>query len=259
MATDLSLRAREEQLCVALFQKDQPGSEASFEPGINGSVAPRLPAATLSVYRRLVRGNFHSAIRQALPISARLLGTESIESLIDAFLESRPGQIRALWQVPAAFSAWYEANPQPDLPNALTELIHFECVELEILYAPDSEPVRSPNPPTPAARIEADTSARLLAYRHPVHRMTSTTMDFPACSPSPHFLLAWRVDEKMERQEISVMTAKLLMHCGTEQSIATGLELLRNEGAMNIDTDAVLRALAVLQGKGALVDFPTGD
>ena len=84
-------------------------------------------------------------------------------------------------------------------------------------------------------------------------------MDFPACSPSPHFLLAWRVDEKMECQEISVMTAKLLMHCGTEHSIATGLELLRNEGAMDIDTDAVLRALAVLQGKGALVDFPTGD
>lgn len=259
MPTDWSLREQEEHLRDVLFGRNDPELAAAVTNGPQALPLALLPPEAMSIYRRLVRGNFRAAIRKSLPICDRLLGQETLDSLIDSFLQDRPGQIRALWQVPAAFAAWIAAHPPVGLPPALAELIHFECVELEILYAADGVPVPSPRPPQLAARIEADPSARLLAYRFPVHQMSQDTRDFPDMSPQPHFLLAWRVKEKMQSQEITALLAKVLMYCGSQSPISFGVEQLRNEGAVDLDPDAILRAFGGLQSKGALVDFPPGE
>ena len=259
MSSEQRLRKQEEDLWDSLFRRDETALAHTASPFSQSPMNAHTPANAMALYRRLVRGNFRSAIRRALPVSERMLGRDALDSLIDTFLEAGPGQVRALWQVPAAFSSWCASHLPHNLPPALAELIHFESVELEILYAPDGEPAASTRPPVPHARIEADASARLLAYRFPVHRLAKNATDFPSCSASPHFLIAWRVAEKMEWQEISAALAKVLMYCGTDDTIFSGIEQLRREASVDIDVESIMRSLAVLQTQGAFIDFPPGD
>lgn len=251
MSEAVDLENLEQQLLDALLQS------SGRTPALAERVAPALmPAQAMAVYRRLVRGNFHSAIRRALPITKRLVAEADLDELIDLFLASSPPHVRALWQAPAAFSAWCAEQSLERWHPALPELIHFECVELEVLYTPDATVLASPALPTLASRIEADPSARLLAYRFPVHRMTLERAQFPEASATPNFLVVWRADEKMRCQDVSTATAKLLLYCGTALCVAEGLDQLRAEANAELDVDAILQELAALQKQGALVDFP---
>lgn len=263
MSEPVALGKLEERLKIALLQRESCEREDGAAEMLAADNAPLMPAPALSIYRRLVRGNFYAAIQQALPITRHLLGRDELESLIGSFLDSSLDstrvQIRALWQAPATFSAWMTENRCERFSPALAELIHFECVELEILYAPDAPSIETARPPSLASRIEADPSARLLAYRYPVHRISLKNKAFPKPSAFPHFLIAWRSDEKMQIREVSAAVAKVLMYCGTETSLAESIDRIEAEEPPGLDVQAVLGTLAELQLEGALIDFPPGD
>lgn len=210
------------------------------------------------LYRRLVRANLFGAVRRALPITRRLLGDESTDRLIASFLDLGPGpQTRALRRVALEVGEWLMTQPQLVPSGAVAELVHWEALEVEVALAPEYDGPALSREPGDDAELEAHPSARLAAYRHPVHRLTRESAGYPAASEEPAILLAWRVDERVTWRSLDGAVAKLLVEAANGATIARcfdAVEATLRPGEA-LDRRRVKAALVDLCRRGALVGF----
>lgn len=215
------------------------------------------------VYRRLVRGNLFGTIRRAIPITRKILGEEAADALIARFLDEVGPKTRFVRQIATEWAEWLMT--QPELPHPATaELAHWEVLEVDVALAPDWEGPAFPRTPDEDGRIESHPSARLVAYRHPVHllnlRDTTSTSYPPVAGPGdePFILLAWRAQERFLWQRLSAGTAKVLVE--TAQGKRLGEAFFAIEASLvpgdSLDRRRVRADLVDLVRRGALVGFP---
>ena len=209
------------------------------------------------LYRRLVRGNLFGVVRRAIPITRKLLGEETVDAMIARFLDERGPSTRIVRQVAGEFAQWL--MEQPELPHAATaELVHWEALEIDVGMAPDYDGPAHSRVPVDDARIETHPSARLAAYRHRVHAMTTQDGAYPDASTEPFILLAWRLSERFWWQTLEGGVAKTLVECSDGKSIGaafTAIEASLSEGDA-FDRARVKAQLVDLCRRGALVGFP---
>lgn len=227
----------------------------------NAPEAPDAPpVARQRLYRRLVRNNLFGIIRRAIPITRKLLGDEGTDALIALFLDEVGPKTRFVRHIALEWAEWLMARPELPHPAA-GELAHWEVLEVDVALAPDWEGPAHPRTPDDSARIESHPSARLVAYRHPVHGLTKTSEAYPPPAgpdDAPFILLAWRAQERFVWQRLEGGTAKVLVETAQGKRIAEALFSI--EASLvpgdSLDRGRVKADLVDLVRRGALVGFP---
>jgi hypothetical protein len=220
------------------------------------------------VYRRLVRNNISGSIRRGMPILRKIAGEERVDVLITRFLDEVAPKTRLVRFVAVEFAQWLMENlaslPTAEVPHdAAGELAHWETLEIDVVMAADAEP-----PPVTAtvsfvprddARVDMHPSARLAAYRHAVHAMTTSTTSWPAPSSTgePYILLAWRQAERFMWLQLDGGTAKILVE--TAGGATVGEAIARVTAALTegdvLDVPRVKSSLVDLCRRGAITGF----
>lgn len=182
----------------------------------------------LAIYRDLFINNMRSLLAGTFPVLHRILGDERWAVLVRAFYHRHVSHTPLFMEVPQEFLAWLSEEFENDgsWPDFMTELAHYEWVELDVSIDPaeidaveadpdgnilDGIPVLSP-------------AARPLAYRYPVHRIGP---DFQPAAPDgqPTFLVVYRRrDDEVGFTEVNAVTARLLELLQTDP--APGREVL---------------------------------
>lgn len=206
------------------------------------------------IYRRQVRGSLYSGTRLAIPIAIKLLGDSIINAYIARWLHEAPPNTRLYWQLPLEFAAWFLQQTDFEHP-ALPELIHWETIEVDVINAPNPDPIELLHPkPSDALSPVLDPSTRLCIYRYPVHRMTRSTEAWPTPLEAPTFLLAYRKEEVMYWKIISPQTAQLLAKASEGAQLSACYEFLEQLYGQ-IDRASIDHELSTLVHKGALRGF----
>ena len=208
------------------------------------------------VYRRLVRRSLIGAIRVSLPLTHRLLEGDQFTELVARWIEESPPTTRLYWRLPLEFSEWIRTSKIDDLPHpAVADLVHWEAVKIDVRNArADGEEMELFDEPVPTSNAILDPSARLGIYRYPVYRMKRDAPSWPEPLPTPHFIVAYRRDEKPRWRRLSAMMAQLLAQLVEDQTIADGLAFLRQMYG-DVDEESIRENLRTLQVVGVLRGF----
>lgn len=226
----------------------------------DAALMPGADEARQGVYRRLVRGNLTGSVKRGVPILRKMIGEPAVEALAARFLDEVGVKTRLVRFVPVEFAQWLMELPPQDLPHpAAGELAHWEALEIDVIMAPDAD-ARPTSTLTDDKHVDMHPSARLAAYRHAVHAMTTSSTQWPtspAATSEPYILLAWRHGERFTWTQLDGGTAKVLVESSGGATIGDAIARVRAalvEGDA-LDVPRVRAALVDLQRRGAIAAF----
>ncbi|NGX15558.1 DUF2063 domain-containing protein [Wenzhouxiangella sp. XN24] len=198
-----------------------------------GAPAPEgIEDRRLAIYRDLFFNNLRDLLGRSFPVTRKILGEAAWQRMVRDWLIRHRAQTPLFLELPQEFLGYLaeERTPAPDDPPFLTELAHYEWVELAL--AIDERDIVS---------LDVDGDGDLLAgipvlsplawslaYEWPVHRLSP---DYQPAEPpaEPTRLLVWRdrVD-KVGFMEINLVTARLveLLAASEEAAPRTGRDCM---------------------------------
>lgn len=129
----------------------------------------------MQAYEALVYNNLESFLLACFPVCRKLLGKPRWGRLVRAFLRDHVSPTPYFREIPAEFLAYLHpaASADADLPGWLTELAHYEWVELA-LDTSDADrtlPLHDTQGDVLQGRPLLNPVMQVLAYRWPVHRL----------------------------------------------------------------------------------------
>lgn len=178
----------------------------------SGEGAPQgIEQRRLDIYRRLVYNNIEGFISGGFPVLRSLYQDTDWHELVRAFVEQHRCHSPYFLEISQEFLHYLleEHRPRPVDPPFMTELAHYEWVELALDVADEETP--------PAARVEDPLAvvpqlsplAWLLSYRFPVHRIGPGNR--PQQAGDPTYLVVYRDhQEQVQFMELNALTARLL-------------------------------------------------
>ncbi len=226
---------RDSQLAMARHLRDP-----ARVPGPDG-VEPRR----LKVYQELVYRNIEGFIAGGFPVLKSLYREADWQALVRAFIDGHRCRSPYFLEIGQEFLQFLMESHQRRAcdPPFMTELAHYEWVELALDVSEETLPPEAPVADLPAAVLTQSPLAWSLAYPYPVHRIGPAFR--PEQPADTTFLVVYRGrDETVRFMELNAATARLL-------------ELFRDNRAERVD--ALLHRLAAELGldAGALQAFGT--
>jgi len=211
--------------------------------------APLFDDKSDALYRRFVRGGIRRALRRAMPIALSIEGDDTINAYINDFFDEAPPQTKVFRNLPLDFNAYIQKKTDICLP--LKELIHFECIELEVLFAEEPDSDRYSFVPKDEYAIYTHPSARLCIYMHDIDRLKRSSKTYGEQRKTPCFVVAYRRQEGFAHKRISQKVAVLLSLSG-EKTVGESL----NEVTQDIDERRFLKSqLSSLCSTGIIHGF----
>lgn len=217
------------------FQKLQYAFAAHIRDPEHQPAPADVEDRRMAVYRELLFNNVSSTLASTFPVLTRILGNDRWNALARDFFKRHQSQTPLFAELPEEFLAYLQTEyvASPDDPPFLTELAHYEWVELAVdIQAEkpdwnrintggdllDERPVLSP-------------LAWPLAYAWPVHTLSPDNQ--PAEPPAqPTFLVVYRdAQDAVQFMEINAVTARLLELIGEAGKNDTGRTLLERVAA----------------------------
>lgn len=219
----------------------------------------QVGAARLGIYRTLVRGNIEGAIELAIPRTIARLGRAAFDRELAAWLAERGPRTHYLRDVTSEFLDFCESRWQrdPELPDYLSDLARHEALSIVIA----SEQSRVVDDECGELALDAPVrfieAARLVHYRHAVHRLSEAESSREAPDASPVSLLVYRSPEHDVRYlELTPLAASILDHllCGhtLQQALLSGCEVLGVRLTQAV-LEGTSKVLADLAERGALL------
>jgi hypothetical protein len=227
------------------FQKKQYAFAAHIRDPANHAAPADVEDRRMAIYRELFFNNLHSILSQTFPVLKKLHDAARWRAIIRQFMAQHQAQTPYFLEIPAEFLAFLENEyeHQPDDFPFLTELAHYEWVELALSISEESNdqdidadgdllsgvPVRS-------------ALCWTFAYQFPVHRINATYQ--PAAPGKQPTILAIcrKANDDMDFMELNPVTARLLELLG-DNSTRSGHEVL-TDLARELeypDSDALVR------------------
>jgi hypothetical protein len=208
---------RDSQLAMARYLRNP---EAESPPA--GSEQRRM-----AIYQRLVYNNIESFISSGFPVLRSLYNDEDWHALVRSFIVQHRCQTPYFLEISQEFIQFLMTEYQPGErdPPFLSELAHYEWVELALDVA-EAEP---PGPGVPADVLAAvpqlSALAWLLSYHYPVHHIGPGFR--PEQPGEPTYLVVYR--DRQERVQFMVLNAftARLVELTRDNTTATGRELLK--------------------------------
>jgi hypothetical protein len=168
----------------------------------------------IAIYRDLFFNNVLGFMRTAFPVIRETLGDDALTGLVRDWFATHRARTPLFPRMPGEFVAWLATAPDApaDRPGWLTELAHYEWVELALeldeaeVDVDDADPAGDLVAGIPAL----SPLAWPLAYVWPVHRIgPGFTPDTPPAQPTTLVVYRGR-DDKVGFMETNPVTHRLL-------------------------------------------------
>jgi hypothetical protein len=163
----------------------------------------------LNQYRRLVFNIISDALETTYPITAKKMGIEDWEELVDDFFANYPCSSAQIWSMPYELITYLESTENPIKTKFpwLMELLHFEWLEVEIFCDEDEEVHFEKSIDVLNEKWVVNPTLRLEHFTFPVHKSIELT------EQSDYYLLIYRSTEndKVYFEEITGFLA-LIVH-----------------------------------------------
>ncbi len=185
------------------------------------SAAPAgIEARRLAIYRELLFNNVMTFVEGTFPVALALMPASLSEKLKSGFFAEFECQSPFFYDISLHFRKYVERLDWPELASCpwLTELLHFEWMELAADIAEDPNPSAHPETRLADGDFPAGAGQRLrlaapvwaLAYQWRVHSWHAGT-DPDSLTPSPVCLLAYRdTAEQVQVLEVEPLAAWLI-------------------------------------------------
>lgn len=244
------------------FQRKQQAFAAHIRDPDNVPPPPGIEDRRMAIYRELFFNNLDGLLRRSFPVLRSVLGGDAWRRLVREFMARHRAHTPYFLEVPREFVDFLAARlPRGgDYPPFLSELAHYEWVELALSVARETDDLDA---------IEADGDllegvpvksvlAWPLSYRFPVHRI-SEHFQPPEPPAQPTCLVVYRKrDDELAFMELNGLTAALLERIAGDDD-RSGRELLHELGNEigYADTAALLehgrKAMDELRAAGILL------
>jgi hypothetical protein len=246
------------------FQDKQYAFAAHIRDPENTVAPPGIEDRRMAIYRSLFFNNLYNLLGTFFPVLRKISSDEQWRHLIREFMKIHRAKTPYFLELPEEFLDFLRNEYQPlddDYPF-LTELAHYEFVELALRVSPNENDLAGvdPNGDLLTGVPVKSVLSWAFAYQFPVHRISK---DFLPTDPTeqPTYLTVYRgSDDKVRFLEMNPVTAALLDAVENNQAALSGDELLRelatkihypNVDALishGVDTLLEMRKLEILTG-----------
>ena len=242
------------------FQQYQLAFTARLRDPLGQPLLEGVDAERMAVYEEIVFNNIHASISACFPVARTVLGEQAWQVLTRAFMREYSAHDPLFRRIPQQFVAFLtNAGPelQQSMPPYLTDLCHYEWIELFVSTMPSAMP-DSANV-MPASNLLEHRPAftptmQLLDYAYAVHKISldyipehteskqllvyrnaDNDVKFIALNAVTFRLLTLLQQEKIKSKQALILLAEELKHPQPEAVIQFGLEILedlRTQGAI---------------------------
>ncbi len=214
---DPAAALREQQFALARHVRDPQSNPPP----------PRIEDRRLAVYRELFYNNIDSLLAGNFPVIRKTLSDAGWHARVRAFLADHRCRTPLFTEIGREFIRFLDARQEAGAvdPAWLSELAHYEWVELALQISDEPLPPHAPDGDLLQGRPLVSPQAWALAYRWPVQRIGPEYL--PAEAPDAPTLLLVRRDSAGDVRfaEISPLVYRLLELLGDEMP-RTGRESL---------------------------------
>jgi hypothetical protein len=228
------------------FQDKQYAFAAHIRDPENTIAPPGIEDRRMAIYRGLFFNNLYNLLGTFFPVLRKISSDEQWRHLIREFMKVHRAKTPYFLQLPEEFLEFLQNEYQAlddDYPF-LTELAHYEYVELALRVSPNENDLADVDPngdllqgvPTKSVLTWA------FAYHFPVHRISKDYLPAEA-TEQPSYLALYRCsDDKVRFLELNSVTAALLDAIENNQAALSGKALLRELAARihYADVDALI-------------------
>lgn len=199
-----------------------------------------VEARRLKIYEDLVYNNIESFINSGFPVLRSLYRPEEWRHLVREFMQGHRCHSPYFLEISQEFLLFLMEDHEPRAcdPVFMTELAHYEWVELALDVAEEELPEMLHAGSLPDAVLELSPVAWSLAYRYPVHHIGP---DWQPYQPeSPTYIVVYRDRAyKVRFMEVNAPTARLLELVRTNEA-ATAIELIDTlAGELDVTVDSI--------------------
>ena len=238
------------------FQDKQYAFAAHIRDPANTVAPPGIEDRRMAIYRGLFFNNLYNLLGTFFPVLRKISSDEQWRHQIREFMKIHRAKTPYFLELPEEFLAFLqnEYRPLDDDYPFLTELAHYEYVELALRVSPNENDLEDidPNGDLLTGVPVKSVLTWAFAYHFPVHRISKDFLPTEA-TEQPSYLAIYRgSDDKVRFLELNPVTAALLDAIENNQTAMSGEKLLR-ELATRInypDVDAL-----VSHGLGALLEM----
>lgn len=228
------------------FQDKQYAFAAHIRDPLNTIAPAGIEDRRMAIYRSLFFNNLYNLLGTFFPVLRKISSDEQWRHLIREFMKVHRAKTPYFLQLPEEFVEFLQNEYQAldDDYAFLTELAHYEYVELALRVSPNENDLTNvdPNGDLLKAVPAKSVLAWAFAYRYPVHRVSKDYLPAEA-TEQPSYLALYRgSDDKVRFLELNSVTAALLDAIENNQTELNGESLLR-ELAVRIhypDVDALI-------------------
>ena len=220
----------------------------------------------MAIYRELFYNNIEGFIASGFPIVRTLYTDEGWHKMIRDFFSNHKSTTPYFLEISHEFLTYLqnERQAQPEDPQGLIELAHYEWVELALHVSDETIDISSilPNGDLLEGHPVLSALAWPLAYQYPVHKMGPDYLP-DEIPEQPTYLVVYRNrNDDVKFMELNPVTARLinLLEENEQLSGRTAIEQITQE-INHPDPQAVLKggldALQELQGAGIILGTRT--
>ncbi len=212
------------------------------------TVAPEgIEDRRMAIYRQLFFNNLYNLLGTFFPVLRKICPDERWRHVIREFMKLHRAKTPYFLKLPEEFLAFLELEYQAlddDFPF-LTELAHYEYVELALRVSVDENDLNDVDPDGDLLTEMPVKSvlAWAFAYHYPVHRISKDFLPREPSEESTYLAIYRRSDDQVSFLELNAVTAGLLDAVENNSASLSGEALLR-ELAVRIhhpDVDALIK------------------
>lgn len=216
----------------------------------------------IGIYRELLYNNVEGFLATGFPVIKSIYSEDHWHKMVRDFFAHHESNTPYFLEISQEFLAYLnnERTPQPEDPAGLTELAHYEWVELALSIADISIDMSNiePNADLLQGHPVLSPLAWSMAYQFPVHKMCSEFLPTEAPEQITCLVVYRNRNDEVKFMEINPVTARLL-HLLQEDKTLTGKQAIEQitEEMQHPNPDVVMQgglaALQELQGSGIIL------
>ena len=228
------------------FQDKQYAFAAHLRDPDNVPAPEGIEDRRMAIYRELFFNNLFSLLGTFFPVLRKIHSDSQWRRMIREFMKHHKAETPYFLKLPEEFLAFLqdEFQPRDDDHAFLTELAHYEYVELALAVSTDENDLSDIDPD---GDLLAEVPVKSVlawpfAYHYPVQRISPEFLPTEPAEQPVYLAIFRRSDDKVRFLELNAVTAALLDAVETNRDNHTGEQLLRAlaEKIHYPDVDALL-------------------
>ena len=195
------------------FKKHQYDFTAHLRDPEHNPAPEGIEDRRLGIYRDLLYNNVESFIANGFPVLRSIYNDDDWHRMVRDFFAHHQSSSPYFLEISQEFLDYLqsEREPQPEDPEGLLELAHYEWVELALTVSDEDSNLNGidPNGDLLGGHPVLSPLAWPLAYQYPVHKMGPDYL--PPAPGQPTYLVVYRNrNDEVKFLEINPVTARLI-------------------------------------------------